>query len=413
MEKLNMLLTSKQQRFMFADDARINLLFGSVRSGKTYVSLLKFAIFVAKSPRDSRFLICGVTHTSLKRNCLDLLMDLVGSSNFQYSLNRKEGRLFGRMIFIEGAGDSTSEQKIRGLTLKGAYCDEVTLYNENFFMMLLSRLSVTGAKMYATCNPDKPTHYIKERFIDNPKELNCKVWDFKLTDNTFLDQEYVDNLVKEYTGVFYDRYILGKWVKAEGLIFPMYDESYGEAPRETVYEQYCISIDYGTQNPFAAILWGKSKSVWYAIKEYYYSGREKRVQKTDDEYVEDISRWVDDFFDNDKKQLRPEQIKTIVDPSAASFIVLLRKTKGFSVAKADNAVIDGIRETARALQSGKVKISPSMINWTNEASGYVWDAKSGEDKPVKEEDHLMDSMRYFIKTMRIVHKKGEYVPLWN
>lgn len=217
--KIDSLFSSKQQEFLFAEDKRLNFLTGSVRSGKTHISLLKFATnVVAVSPKGSEFLFSGKTLTTLKRNCLGLLEELVGSSNFKYSLSSKEGILFGRKVYLEGANDETAENKIRGMTLAGAYCDEITLMPESFVTMLLSRLSRPKAKLYATCNPDNPDHYIKKNYIDK-KELNCAVWNFALTDNTFLDEEYVKSITMEYTGVFYQRYILGQWVRAEGLVY--------------------------------------------------------------------------------------------------------------------------------------------------------------------------------------------------
>lgn len=161
----------------------------------------------------------GKTVTSLKRNCLNLLEAFVGVNNFRFSLSNKTGVLFGRTIYLEGANDERSENKIRGMTLAGAYCDEVTLYPESFFSMLLSRLSVEGAKLWATCNPDSPNHYIKKNYIDRANELDCAVWNFLLTDNTFLPAEYLESVKKEYLGVFYNRFILGQWVRAEGVIY--------------------------------------------------------------------------------------------------------------------------------------------------------------------------------------------------
>ena len=214
---------------------------------------------------------------------------------------------------------------------------------------------------------------------------------------------FVDNLCKEYAGtVYYKRYILGEWALAEGLIYPMYEEAI-EKPPDGTAERYIMSLDYGTQNAFAAILWGKYGDVWYALREYYYSGRDTGTQKTDEEYGEDIEKFVEDIDGN---------IKVTVDPSAASFIALLRKKPKFSVLKADNDVADGIRETATAMQTGRIKISPDMANWKKEVEGYVWDDTVQEDKPVKINDHLMDAMRYFVKTFRIAQKKNTYIPIW-
>lgn len=377
---------------------RINLLEGSVSSGKTWISLVLWAFWVHSMPKDKLYMMCAKSLTTLKRNCLILLQELVGEDNFTFSLSAKEGELFGRKILLEGANDARSEAKIRGITLQGAYCDELTQFPRDFFAMLLSRLRLPAAKLIATTNPDSPSHWLKTDYIDRQEELSFLDMRFLIDDNTTLPQDYVDNLKVEYTGVFYDRFIRGLWVLAEGLIYPMYENAL-EPPPEGDAEQYVLSIDYGTLNAFAALLWGKYGDVWYAVDGYYYSGRDKGTQKTDSEYADDIQ---DQFgkFGNEYAKL-----KTIVDPSAASFITELRKRGTFRVIQADNAVLDGIRETATAMQLGKIKINPALKFFVKELQGYVWDDSAAEDRPVKIEDHACDSCRYFVKTMRIAAKK--------
>ena len=375
---------------------RINLLEGSVSSGKTWVSLVLWAFWVKTMPDrpECLYLMSGRSLTTLKRNCLLLLQSLVGESNFTFSIPNKEGLLFGRRILLEGANDSQAEAKIRGLTLQGAYCDELTKMQEDFFTMLLSRLRLPGAKLIATTNPDAPGHWLKEKYIDRAGELDFLDVKFLLDDNTTLPAEYVENLKKEYTGVFYQRFVLGE-------IYPMYADAIQAPPEDEPPEQYALSIDYGTQNAFAALLWSKRGPVWYAEREYYYSGRDSGIQKTDEEYAQDLDAFLTGILPGQK-------IRTIIDPSAASFIALLRKRGRYRVQPADNAVLDGIRETATAMQTGKIKISPACKNWIKEAQGYVWDDKAAEDKPVKVADHAMDSTRYLVKTLRVVQPKREY-----
>lgn len=244
------MLTKKQQEFLVANDSRLNFLIGSVRSGKTYISAMKFSLFVvAVAPKEQEFLFVGKTLTTLKRNVLNLILSFVGRNNFRYSIAKKEGVLFGHKIHLEGANDETSEQKIRGMTLAGAYCDEITLYPQSFVQMLLSRLSVPNAKLYATCNPDSPSHFIKTEYIDN-EELNKSVWNFLLTDNTFLPKEYVESITKEYSGVFYNRFILGQWVRAEGVIYTLFadDPSAFLLPVDQSYDDIIkinIGVDFG------------------------------------------------------------------------------------------------------------------------------------------------------------------------
>ena len=381
--------TERQKEFLFTPDKRINLLSGSVRSGKTYISLLKFGLWVASMPPDAEFLMVGKTGGSLNRNCFGYMYQFFGEQNFHVSHGLKGSSLFGRKVWIAGANDIRSENQIRGMTLAGAYCDEVTLYPENFWVMLLTRLSYPGAKVFATCNPDNPTHYIKENYIDRADELDCAVWNFLLTDNTHLGQEYLDNITREFTGVFYERYILGKWVKAEGLVYPMFDNVVQTEDR--AYTEYYVSMDYGTMNPTAMLLFGLYDGVWYVVKEFYHSGRDTNQQKTDAEYYEDLERLC-----GDRKISR-----VYIDPSAASFITLVRQKGKFPVQKADNTVIDGIRRTAQVIDERRLLVNDCCKNTIKEFGLYSWDEESEVDEVIKENDHAMDALRYFVQTKRI------------
>lgn len=292
------------------------------------------------------------------------------------------------------------------MTLQAAYCDELTQFPEDFYTMLLSRLRLPNAKLIATTNPDAPSHWLKTDYIDRQNELDFLDIKFLLDDNPTLPQDYVENLKKEYVGVFYDRFILGNWVAAEGLIYPMYEKALQEPPKDEdgeikQAEQYILSIDYGTLNAFACLLWGKYGNVWYAIDGYYYSGRDQQRLLTDDEYADRMDEQFGNIYATEWNR-----IKTIIDPSAASFIAALRRRKLYHVVPADNAVLDGIRETASAMQQNFIKINPSIKEWKQEVEGYVWDNDSAEDRPIKLNDHYMDCTRYFVHTMRIV-KKGE------
>ena len=373
------------------------MLEGSVSSGKTWISLVLWAFWVKTMPKENLYMMCAKSLTTLKRNCLLLLQELVGENNFSFSTTSKEALLFGRKVFLEGANDIRSESKIRGLTLQGAYCDEVTQFPRDFFTMLLSRLRQPGAKLIATTNPDSPSHWLKTEYIDRADELDFLDIKFLLSDNSTLPQEYVENIRREYVGVFYERFILGNWVNAEGMIYPLFQEAIEEAPKLIGASEHVLSIDYGTQNAFAALIWERHGNAWYAIKEYYYSGRATNKQKTDDEYGMDMDEFVKPFSSHER------HIETIIDPSAASFIALLKKKNWSKVRAARNDVDDGIRETASAMYRGLIKFSPNLKCWRREIEGYVWE--EGTEKPVKENDHLMDSMRYFVATKRIAKVK--------
>ena len=367
---------------------RINLLEGSVSSGKTWISLVLWAFWVKTMPDTpgSLYLMSARSLTTLKRNCLLLLQDLVGESNFTFAMSAKEGWLFGRHVLFEGANDAQAETKIRGLTLQGAYCDELTKMPEDFFTMLLSRLRKPGAKLIATTNPDTPTHWLRTKYIDRRDELDFLDVAFTIDDNTTLPPEYIENIKKEYVGVFFRRFILGEWCVAEGLVY-----DFGEAnitDEKPDDGEWYISVDYGTMNPFAALLWCLRGDKAVLTAEYYYSGRTQFVPRTDEEYCDEVIRLAGD------RRIK----RVVVDPSAASFIASLRK-RGMTVMQANNDVMDGIRRVAVYLRGGTIKVCRSCTATIAEFGLYRWDEKATEDKVVKADDHAMDALRYFANTI--------------
>ena len=378
---------------------RINLLEGSVRSGKTWVSLVLWAFWVKTMPEapDCMYLMSARSLTTLKRNCLLPLQSLVGEDNFTFSISSKEGKLFGRKIILEGANDAQAEAKIRGLTLQGAYCDELTKMQEDFFSMLLSRLSLPGAKLIATTNPDSPSHWLKTNYIGRKDELDFLDVKFLIDDNTTLSKEYVDNIKREYVGVFYQRFILGQWTLAEGIVYPMYLDGCIVPTEERNFTRYVISMDYGIQNPTAMLLWGYCEGIWYQVKEYYHSGRETQQQKTDQEYYDELEKLAGDKIIE----------CLIIDPSATSFIALVKQKHRFKIRRAKNDVLDGIQKTASALQSGLIKINDCCKRTIQEYGSYSWD-DSKDDVPIKENDHAMDATRYFVNTMNLTRRKRQY-----
>ena len=243
-------LTKKQSEFLDESDrrsARITLLYGSVRSGKTFVALLWFADFVLTRPKTDEFLMIGKTMTTLKRNSLNLLQSLVGEKNFTYTASAKEGKLFGRTVWLEGADNEAAESKIRGMTLAGIYMDEATEIPQTVTMQCFARISLPGARFIGTTNPDDPENYVNRDIILNPV-IDKHVEKFTIEDNTFLDPAYVENIKKEYTGVFYERFILGDFVRAEGVIFRQFADhpdrwTLDEVPDDVKWMTF--GIDFG------------------------------------------------------------------------------------------------------------------------------------------------------------------------
>lgn len=407
-------LTKKQYEYINNANARWNLKVGAVRSGKSFVDIAHVIPdrLIELSQEQGLNLFLGVSKETIERNILQPMRelytdDVVGAIN-----NRNVAMVCGVPVYCLGAEKITQVAKIQGMSVKYCYGDEIAKWNPEVFKMLQSRLDKPYSCFDGSCNPESPNHWLKE-FIDN-EEIDSYIQKYQIFDNEFLPKEFIDNLCKEYEGtVYYKRYILGEWALAEGLIYPMYQNAVVDALPDVPVSEYVVSIDYGTMNAFAAILWGKRGSVWYAEREYYYSGRDTGMQKTDNEYAEDLNRWISDIWEWQKDHPKYmamagnvyDRIPVIIDPSAASFIALLKKTEWAKVRQANNAVADGIRETAVALQMGYVKIlRPACPNWIKEAGGYVWDDSKDEEKPLKVADHLMDSTRYFVKTMRVSTK---------
>jgi PBSX family phage terminase large subunit len=302
--------------------------------------------------------------------------------------------LFGEKVYCLGADNVRQVNRIRGASVIYCYGDEVTTWNEEVFTMLKSRLDKPDSIFDGTCNPEGPNHWFK-RFIDSGADVYAQA--YTIDDNPFLPAPFVAALKQEYSGtVFYDRYIRGLWVHAEGLIYP--DAADGKCivsfDHDRRYIQYAISMDYGTLNPCSMGLWGLSDGVWYRINEYYHDGRSTHKQLTDEEYYTELENLAGDL----------PITAVVIDPSAASFITLVRRRNRFRVRHANNAVLDGIRATAAAMQTGKVKICDNCVNTIAEFAAYRWDEESSEDKPIKEHDHAMDDLRYFVMTM--VHKNN-------
>lgn len=384
----------KQARSIVEATARLNLWEGSVSSGKTVATLLKWVDRCAFGP-DGPFLMIGKTERTLKRNVLDPIQEIVGKRNYRLVQGSGECYIFDRLCYLAGANDERSLQKIQGMTVADGYGDEVTTWPESMWIMALSRMRIPGAQFFGTMNPEGPYHWMKANVLDlaESKQLNLRRWHFTLDDNPFLDPQYVEDLKKEYTGLWYKRYILGLWVLAEGAVYDMWDEAkHVLAAPPAAARDYYVAIDYGTNNPTVFGLFGVLGNRAWMEREYYYDSTRSGRQKTDREFAADLVAWLGD--------VRPREI--IVDPSALSFKTELRQCGFGQVRDADNSVLDGIRTVATMLTSGRLHICADCKEMQKEFSGYVWDAKAqakGEDKPLKQSDHCCDQLRYFCHTV--------------
>ena len=369
---------------------------GAVRSGKTSIMMWAFVGWAMREFSGQRFGVCGKTVDSASKNIVVPFISMsLAKERYVLRWRRSdkilEVRRGAAINFFEvfGGKDESSAALIQGRTLAGVLLDEVALMPRSFVEQALARCSVEGAKMWFSCNPGSPQHWFYLEWIKRREEHNALYLHFTMQDNPGLSNKIIERYESMFSGVFYDRYIRGLWVLAEGRIYDMFrKERHVAASPPGACGLYYISMDYGTQNPTAMQLWGKHGGVWYALREYYYSGRERKKQLTDEEYYTALENLAG-----------PLPIRgVIVDPSAASMIACIRNHGRFLVFPADNAVLDGIRVTANALRSGKIKICESCENTVREFEAYVWDEKAagrGEDKPLKINDHAMDAMRYF------------------
>jgi len=373
----------------------IMLLDGSVRSGKTIASIIRWLKYVAEVPVGAKLLMSGRTRESLRNNVLEDLFKIVGPKAYKYNYQRGELTLWGRKIRCVGANDEKSQDAIQGDTFWGWYGDEVTLYPRNFIDQGRARCSKDPGLILWTCNPDGPFHPIHEQFIDEGaaavREGLVRRYHFVLDDNPGLPDSYKAQLKAGFTGLFYKRYILGLWVLAEGIIYDSFDlavHGFDDAQAPKVFDRLVLTLDYGTQNPFHAILEGIKGDTSWALEEWRYCGRESERQMTDGEYSTDLRKWL----------AARHVEKVFVDPSAASFITQLKRDRWQGVTLADNDVVAGIRTVANRLTSGKLRIHrkrcPQLVK---EMSTYAWcpkAAKEGEDKPLKQADHGPDALRY-------------------
>lgn len=398
---------------------------GAIRSGKSLSMSLSFVIWAMQSFDGQNFAMCGKTVGSFRRNVLFWLKIMLKGRGYVIEDSRSENLCtvsngdITNYFYIFGGKDERSQDLIQGITLAGIFLDEVALMPESFVNQATGRCSVDGSKMWFNCNPSSPSHWFKVKWIDKANDKQLLYLHFVMDDNLSLSEKVKARYRKMYTGVFYDRFILGLWVMAQGLIYPMYKDAFEEPPLAEegekcipiakklyrVPQQYAISIDYGTMNAFSVTLWGKYHNVWWGIDEYYYSGREQGITKTDDEYYADMEEWLKNI---------EGRLYTVIDPSAASFIALLKKnTARYNVKKAKNDVIKGIEQTMVALQRGIIKFSPKCQNTKKEFGSYVWDDSEIEDRPVKINDHAMDNIRYFVATTGIAKSQIDYEPIWN
>lgn len=376
------------------EDNDILICDGAVRSGKTVVMITSFIIWAMGNFDRCNFGICSKTVTNAEKNVLKPFMNIEGlpySMEYKRSDRMLEVRCGKRVNFfyVYGGKDESSYTLIQGITLAGVFFDEVALMPKSFADQAISRtLTYENAKLWFNCNPESPTHWFYEEYIKEPKKSSKRLH-FLMEDNPIMTPKKIEAAKSRFSGVFYDRYVLGKWVVAEGLVYKCFDEDVHTTDFLPKYGSYYISVDYGTLNPCSMGLWCVSEGKAYRVSEFYHDGRKSGVQMTDEEYYEAL----------EKLALGKSIESVIIDPSAASFITTIKKHGRFSVKKAKNDVLNGINCTASLIGQGKIMINKSCRDIIREFKSYRYDDELPFDSVIKENDHAMDDMRYFCYTI--------------
>jgi PBSX family phage terminase large subunit len=380
---------------------------GSIRSGKTTVMSLSFIMWAMETFDGLNFAVCGKTIQSLRRNVIGQLKMMLLSRGYRVEEHRSENYMVIRKgtkentFYLFGGKDEGSQDLIQGITLAGVFFDEVALMPESFVNQATGRCSVDGSKYWFNCNPESPSHYIKTEWIDKITEKNMIRVHFTMRDNPSLSAKVIERYERMYKGVFYDRFIRGLWVIAEGLVYGMFDKEKNIFHGEYEYNpqsSYYLSIDYGTMNPFAVGLMElKNSGRVRMLREGHYSGREKGVTIDNEAYYKMIQEIAGDF----------PITSIVIDPSAAAMKATIRKYGEFTCTDGNNDVLNGIQEVTKYLNLGMLQIHESCVETRKEFGAYAWDEKAvGEDRVIKEYDHHMDLIRYFIYTVARRYNRG-------
>ena len=397
------MLSSKQREYLANCNHRWNFKIGATGSGKSW---LDYAVVIPKRlfamRGEGAAVMLGNTQGTLSRNVLDPMREIWGSALVGTIGSDNTALLFGKKVYILGADNRKHVARLQGMTIEYAYGDEVTTWHEEVFQMLKSRLRCRHSFFDGTANPESPYHFLKA-FLESKADVYCQT--STIDDNPFLPPEFVENLKQEYAGtVYYDRFVLGRWAAAGGLVYPFFnadDPRYvvdGFVPKHGSGGRYFVSIDYGTYNPCSMGLWCVAGGVATRFRESYYDGRKNGRQRTDEEHYAELERLT--------SGVPVDSI--IIDPSAASFIETIRRHGRYRVRQAENDVLNGIRVTACLLSAGKMQIDRSCKDSLREFGSYRWDEKKHYDAVLKEYDHAMDDTRYFAAT--VLSKELRWVP---
>jgi len=367
---------------------------GAVRSGKTFALSVSFFLWAMARFQRQKFGLCAASIGGVRRNLLAQARPVLTGLGFRWEevVSRNEVTLRGggreNTFYLFGGRDEGSFASIQGLTLAGVLLDEAAVMPRSFVEQAAARCSVQGGRVWFSCNPAGPEHWFYKEWIRKAEEKRALHLRFTMEDNPALSPAVRARYERMFRGTFYQRYVLGEWAAAEGLVYDFFQADAMPPVPEGGFARWRISCDYGTRNPASFGLWGELDGIWYRVREFYYDARERGRQKTDGEYAEDL-----------RNLAGGRCIETvIVDPSAASFMETLRR-EGWNVRKADNRVLEGIRRTASALKSGRIVICRTCGAAAREFGLYRWEEVGDGDRVRKEFDHAMDDIRYFVMAL--------------
>ena len=387
------------------DDALINILEGSVRSGKTWAHHPKI-ISACKYPVNGWRFLTGQSKQTIYTNVLSDLFNLVGAKNYSYNQQSGMLKLCGAPWMVMGAQDEGSEKYLRGATIGVAFADEATLMPRGFWQMLLTRMSPAGARLYATTNADTPKHWLKEEYLDDAKLRRLgllKSIHTTMDDNPNLTETFKVAQKSLYKGLFYDRYILGLWVMAEGAIWRdswddalQYDEEPGSLFNSGGFVDHWISVDVGVDHCQVYLeFWDDGDVIW-VTRRYCWDSKKEMRQKTNGEYADDLVEFMG-----------PNGCQIIVPPEAASFRLELL-SRGLWVSDANNEVAPGIETVASIMSARKLRVHRTRCaGLVKGIETYAWDPKKsarGKEEPLKVDDDDADALRYGL------HEK---IPIWR
>ncbi len=408
---MTLVLSPKQRRYLTISNGRVNIAEGSVRSGKTIAQIIRWAGFLSHRPNThGELLISGRTKDSIYRNVFrpietDPLLAWL-RPHVHYRQGAPTGTMLGHRVNVMGANTEQAAAVVKGMTVAGALLDEVTMLPRSYFREVLARMSVEGAQLFGTTNPDSPHHWLKVDYLDVATSLPGWVVDhWTLLDNPFLPQSYVASLSAEYTGVWYQRAVLGLWVAAQGAVYDSWNPAvhvipWGSLPRMDVL--IGVGVDYGTTNPSSAVLLGVgADGRLYAVDEWRVETKDG-ARMTDSQLSASFRSWLarPHLPHRDQENMPPRWIA--VDPAAASFKVQLRADGLRNVIDADNDVLYGIRTVASLLSTQALQVTDRCTGVLKEVPVYLWDPKKsaeGKDVPIKDSDHSLDALRYGVATM--------------